>query len=201
MAIDLREMIKNALQEFSRNIEKYAGEKIHREIVRNGEDLPEVMEPSQGALDYKDALERLEKLTDKQTFQKIMGGCGCTCQSIFDQHALKAKEMRQKYATEEEFLEVFHRFDNGTIIERKGKDLLQHFQPGKMFPHLPELRCACPLLGGLPKGVFAPPSACECSRAFTKQRWEIILGRPVEVELVDTPIISDTKECQFIIRL
>jgi len=201
MAIDLREMVKNALHEFSGNIEKYAGAGVRKEVMRDGEDLPEVFDAAKGALDYKDALDRLDRLTDEPTRAKIMDACGCACQSIFDQAALKAKELRQTYPTEDAFLADFKAFDNGTRIERKGNDLVQRFAPGKLFPHLPGLRCACMLLGGLPEGVCASPTACECSRAFTRKRWETILGRPVDVEIVETPIINDSKECVCIIHL
>ncbi|MDD5045340.1 MAG: hypothetical protein PHG51_07375 [Candidatus Omnitrophica bacterium] len=201
MAMDLRQMVKNALLEFSANIEKYAGAKVRKEVIRDGETLPEVFDAAKGALDYKDALDRLDKLADKPTRNKIMGDCGRACQSLFDQESLKAKELRQTYATEEAFLNDFKAFDNGTRIERKGNDLIQSFKPGDFFPHLPQLRCACMLIGGLPKGVCASPTACECSRAFTRQRWETILGRPVDVEIVETPIINDSEECVCIIHL
>lgn len=201
MAIDLREMVKKALGELSRNIEKYSGSEVRKEVMRDGENLPEVFDAAKGALDYKDALDRLDKLADKPTRNKIMDDCGRACQSLFDQEALKARERRQTYATEEAFLNDFKVFDNGTRIERKGNDLIQSFKPGNLFPHLLELRCACMLLGGLPKGVCASPTACECSRAFTQQRWETILGRPVDVEIVETPIINDSEECVCIIHI
>jgi hypothetical protein len=201
MAVDLREMIKNALREFSQNIERYAGAAVRQEVMRDGEDLPEVFDAAKGALDYKDALDRLDELTDKPTCNNIMHACGRACQSIFDQAALKAKELRQSYATEEAFLADFKAFDNGTRIKRRGNDLVQYFAPGKLFPHLPELRCACMMLGGLPEGVYTSPTACECSRAFTQKRWETILSRPVEVEVVESPVINGSEECVFIIHL
>lgn len=201
MAIDLREMVKKALHEFSLNIEAYAGAEVREEVMRDGENLLEVFDPVKGALDYKDALERLDKLTDKPTRNKIMDACGRACQSVFDQAALKARELRQTYPTEDAFLTDFKTFDNGTRIERKGNDLVQCFVPGKLFPHLPELRCACMLLGGLPKDVCVSPTACECSRAFTQKRWETILGRPVDVEVIKTPVINNSEECEFIIHL
>lgn len=201
MEFDLREMVKNALHEFGKNIETYAGAEVKRKVMKDGEKLPEVFDAAKGALDYKDALDRLDKLTDKQTCNKIMDACGCTCQVLFDQQALKAKELRRSYATEDAFLADLKQFDNGTRLERKGNDLIQRFAPGKMFPGAPGLRCACMMLGGLPKGVYASPTACECSRAFTEKRWQTILGRPVKVEIVSTPILSDTDECTCIIHL
>ena len=199
--MELREMINNAGREFSRRVEEFAGSEVRQKVMLGGGEVPEVFDPAQVALDYKEAVERLEKLADKEACGKVMSACGCTCQSLYDLTALQVREQRRSYATEDEFLDNFRVFHNGTRIERKGKDLIQRFNPGQMFDFAPGLRCACMLIGGLPKGVYASPTVCECSRAFTQQRWETILGRPVDVEIVSTAIISDTGECTFIIHL
>jgi len=198
---DLTDIVAGAVKEFGDRIEQFAGPEVRKKVVQDGEKIKGITDPVKGALDYKAAVERLEKLVDKSTCDKIMTACGCTCQSIYDQEALKAKELRQTYATEDAFLNDFKVFDNGTRIEYKNDHLIQRFAPSKLFPHLQELRCACMLIGGLPKGVYASPTACECSRAFTEQRWSTILGRPVKVEVITTPIISKTDECVFIIHL
>jgi hypothetical protein len=199
--VDLKEMIVTQLREMEKRIEQYAGTEVRDKVMKGYQGGADNPDPVQGALGYKDAIDRLDKLADKPTIEKIMTACGCFCQSNFDQAVYKAKELRQQYATEEEFLDNFQAFDNGTRIERQGKNLLQHFSPGKIFPDIPGLRCACMLINGLPKGVYASPTVCECSRAFTEQRWEMILGRPVKVEIVSTPLIDDTDECQCIIYL
>jgi hypothetical protein len=197
----LAKMVAGAVKEFSGRIEQFAGAEIRKKVMQGSEEMPGIMDPVKGALDYKEAIERLDRLADKSTCNKIMTACGCACQSIYDQAALKAKEMRQTYTTEEEFLDNFKAFDNGTRIERRGKDLVQCFAPGKMFPNMPGLRCACMLIGGLPEGTYASPTVCECSRGFTERRWETILGRPVKAEVVSTPIISNVTKCTFIIHL
>jgi predicted transcriptional regulator YdeE len=197
----LAKMVAGAVQEFSGRIEQYAGADIRKKVMWGAEKMPGILDSVKGALDYKEAIERLEKLVDKPTCNKIMTACGCACQSLYDQAALKAKELRQKYATEEEFLADFKAFDNGTLIELKGKDIIQRFSPRKLFPNMPEMRCACMLIGGLPQGTYASPTVCQCSRGFTEKRWETILGRPVKVDVVSTPIINDVEECTFIIHL
>ncbi len=199
--MDFTEVVAGQLQVMGDRIEQYAGAKVRDKVMKGYQDSRDNPDPVKGALGYKDAIDRLDKLTDKPTREKIMTACGCACQSTYDQGSLKIKEIRQKYATEEEFLVNFKAFDNGTHIERKGKDLIQHFSPGKMFPNMPGLRCACMLIGGLPEGTYASPTVCECSRGFTQQRWEKILGRSVKVEVVSTPIINGSDECKFIIHL
>jgi hypothetical protein len=197
----LVQMVAGAVKEFGGRIEQYAGADIRQKVMHGGEQMQGILDPVKGALDYKNAIDLLDSLVDKPTCTKIMTACGHACQSIYDQAALKARETRQKYATEEEFLADFHEFDNGTRIERKGKDLVQYFSPSQLFPNMPGMRCACMLIGGLPEGTYASPTVCECSRAFTEKRWETILGRPVKAEVITTPIISKSDECIFIIHL
>jgi hypothetical protein len=198
---DFTDMVNTAANEFSKRIEQFAGPEVRNKVIPDGVILAGITDSVKGALDYKAAVERLDKLADKPTREKIMQACGCTCQSTFDQGALKQKENRQKYATEAEFLANLKSEDNCTTYELKGKTLVQRFVPGKSVPNMPDLRCACMLIGGLPPGTFASPTVCECSRGFTKQRWQTILGRPVNVEVVSTPIISSGDECVFIIHL
>jgi predicted transcriptional regulator YdeE len=194
-------MVNDAVKEFSNRIEQYAGAEIRGKVMHGVEEMKGILDPVKGALDYKDAVARLDKLTDKATGEKIMHACGCACQSIFDKGSLKQKEIRHKYATEAGFLADLKSEDNCTVYELKGKTLVQRFTPGKSVPNMPELRCACMLIGGLPKGTNASPTVCVCSRGFTKQRWETILGRSVEVEVVSTPIINGTDDCVFVIHL
>ncbi len=198
---DFTEMVANAAREFSSRIEQFAGPEVRKKVIPDDEKLVGITDPVKGALDYKAAVERLEKAVDKKTCDKIMQACGCACQSLWDQGSLKQKEIRQKCATEEEFLANLKSEDNSTTYEFKGKTLVLRFTPGKMLPNMPDMRCACMLIGGLPAGTYASPTVCECSRGFTRQRWETILGRPVEIEVVTTPIISNVKECTFIIHL
>lgn len=198
---DFKEMVSEAVREFSKRIEEYAGPEVRQQVIRDGEKLPGILDAAKGALDYKAAIDRLDNLADKPTIEKIMTACGCYCQSVYDQQALAARDKRQQYATEAEFLADFKAFDNGTTLEYKGNQIIQRFAPAKMFPNMPGLRCACMLIGGLPEGVNASPTACECSRGFTVKRWETILGRKVEVEIVSTPIINGTDECVCIIHL
>lgn len=199
--MDLREMIVTQLQEMEKRIEQYAGAEVRDKVMQDYRKSIDNPDPVQGALGYKDAIDRLDKLADKPTVTKIMTACGCFCQSNFDRSAIKARKLRRSYASEDAFLADFKVFDNGTRLEWKGKYLVQYFAPGKIFPKMPDLRCACMMMGALPKGVNTSPTACECSRGFTEKRWETILGRPVKVEVVSTPVINGTDECVFKIYL
>jgi hypothetical protein len=195
---DFKEIVAGAAREFSKRVEQYAGPEIRNKVIQDGGNLPDIFDPVKGALDYKEAIDRLDKLVDKTACGKILMGCGHTCQSLYDRTAAEVKTVRRQYATEEEFMANLRPFNASFRFERKGKDLVQHFSPRKFASRK---RCDCPLIGGLPEGVYASPKVCQCSRGFTQQRWEIILGRPVEVEVVSSPIINGSEDCTFIIHL
>ncbi len=195
---EFSELLAGAVRAFGCCVEEHAGTEIRHKVMQGVEPVTGTTGPVKGALDYKLAIERLDELTDKATCEKIMTACGRTCQSIFDQGILKIKELRQQYATEEEFLENLPQLDSRTTLERRGNDIIQRFRPGKEDPGL---RCECLLMRGLPKGTYASRTICECPRGFTEQRWETILGRPVRAEIISTPLTDDTDECTVVIHL
>jgi hypothetical protein len=59
----------------------------------------------------------------------------------------------------------------------------------------PEAVCLCPMAEAQKPGEFSP-TFCLCSLGYVKEMHERILGRPVEVELVDS-VLKGGKRCQF----
>ena len=59
----------------------------------------------------------------------------------------------------------------------------------------PESVCLCPTAEAQKAGAFSP-TYCLCSLGYVKEMHERILGRPVEVELVDS-VLRGGKRCQF----
>jgi hypothetical protein len=53
---------------------------------------------------------------------------------------------------------------------------------------------------GLPEGLLASLTFCQCSRGYVEWNWRAILGRPVQVEVVASRI-AGAEECEFVIRL
>lgn len=61
------------------------------------------------------------------------------------------------------------------------------------FPPMPECPCA------LVRKDVTPPTVCECSRGWQKHAFEVVFGRPVEVELKGSLLRGDA-QCSFAIR-
>lgn len=197
MTFDLQKAITGQLHEMGKNMEQYAGSEIREKVMQGSQEAPSTSDAAQGALGLKEAIDRLDALADRQTCKKIMNACGRHCHSLFDHNTPKLIEQRRKYATEREFLENIQPADDSMRHELEGDDLISYFYPEKLVPGF---RCACFLIGGLPKGVNASPTFCECSRGFMEKRWEDILGRPVGVDIKETAITGSDR-CVFIIHL
>jgi len=184
--------------EMGRRIEEFTGAEVRAKVMTGGDEAGASPDPVKRALWFKDALERLDALIDRETREQIMHACGCHCQGVFSKEMEDARDRRRFHKTEEEFLkhELQPPHGAGVRFERDGDIIYNYYAPRQYG-----MRCYCYLIGGLPDGVNASPTHCQCSRAWQQKYWEGALGRPVRVELGETAISSGTEECKFIIHL
>jgi predicted transcriptional regulator YdeE len=194
---DITQMVAGTMGEISGRIEEFAGADVRQKVMKGKDEIIAAKDPVKGALWMKEAIDRLDSLTDKDTRKKIMTACGRSCNTVNHKDTEEARQLRLLCASEEDFLAMMEPPGNGVRYERDGETLIQYYTPGK---YRRGLRCYCPLINALPDGVNASPTYCQCARAFTEQHWEYILGRPVKVELGETAL-TGSDECKFIIHL
>jgi predicted transcriptional regulator YdeE len=194
---DMMKMVTGPLEEFSGRIEQFAGADVSRKVMQGKDEMIAAKDPVKGALWMKEAIGRLDTLTDKGTRQQVMTACGCSCNTINHKETEESRQLRLLCASEEDFLAMTESPGSGVRYERDGNTLIQYYTPGK---YKRGLRCYCSLINALPQGVNASPTYCQCARAFTEQHWSYVLGRPVKVELGETAI-TGSDECKFIIHL
>lgn len=194
---DITQMVKGPLEEIGRRIEQFAGSEVSKKVMKGSDEIIATKDPVKGALWMKEALERLDSLTNEDTRKEIMTACGQSCNTVNHKDTEEARQLRLLCASEEDFLAMMEPPGNGVRYERDGNTLIQYYTPGK---YRNGLRCYCSLVNALPDGVNASPTYCQCARAFTEQHWEYVLGRPVKVELGETAI-TGSDECKFIIHL
>jgi predicted transcriptional regulator YdeE len=192
-------MIAGQIREMGRNIEKFAEAVMSKKVMRGSEEAAAEPDPVKRATWAKEAIDQLDLLIDNKTHKKIMSACGYKCHAVNNSFTEEAKKRRQFYATEEEFLkmELNPPPGTGSRFERVGNIIYNYYTPRQTGKGI---RCYCYLIGGLPEGVNASPTYCQCSRAFIEKYWEGALGRPVKVELGETAI-TGSDECKFIIHL
>jgi hypothetical protein len=185
------------IREIGGNIEQFAGAKARGEIMAGSEPAA-ASRPEKVALWVKEAMERLDALAPPAKREQIMLACGYNCIALNSRPMEAARTRRKKYPDEEAFLKAeVLKPPRGMRFEREGKKLIQFYTP---HAYGRGMRCYCALMRGLPEGVTASPTYCQCSRGFVARYWEGILGRPVRVELGPTAI-SGADECRFTIYL
>jgi predicted transcriptional regulator YdeE len=195
---DVTQMVSGPMNELAGRIEQFAGADVSKKVMKGKDEIIAARDPVKGALWMKEAMDRLDSLTDEGTRKQIMTACGCSCNKVNHKDTEECRQMRLLCASEEDYLEKFLKPpSNGVRYEREGKTLFQYYTPGK---YKQGLRCYCSLINALPKGINASPTYCQCARAFTEQHWSYVLGRPVRVELGETAI-TGADECKFIIHL
>ena len=197
---NMKEIIAGQMKEMSARIEEHAGPEVCAEFFKDSEKAAASTNPVDNSLWMKEAIDRLDSLTDEATRRKIMTDCGYHCQSVFNKEMKEARERRLKYKTEEEFLkdELNPPANTGVRFERDGDVIHNYYTPRKYGDGM---RCYCYLIGALPDDIKASRTYCECSRAWQEKYWEGALGRPVRVELGETAISGDSDECEFIVHL
>jgi hypothetical protein len=196
---NLVEMITGPIREIGERIKQFAGIAVCNKVMQGSDEVLVAPDPVKAALLVKEAIDRLDTLTDKKTREQIMTACGRKCQSMNKKVTEEMKARRLEAASEEEFLATVlePRPGTGARYERDGDILIQYYTPHK---YRKGLRCYCGLMRGLPESINASPTYCECSRAFVQVHWEVILGRPVKVEPGATAL-TGSRECKFTIHL
>lgn len=196
---NMPKIIAEQTEEMGRRIEEFASVEIRKKVMEGIGEIT-TFEPVKNSVWYKEAIDRLDALTEKTIREQIMNGCGYHCQAVFSELMEDARDRRRFFKTEEEFLKYELNPPPGTGVryEIEG-DIIYNYYTPRAYGR--GMRCYCYLIGTLPEGINASPTYCQCSRAFVQAYWEGALGRPVQVELGETAISSGTEECKFIIHL
>ncbi|TKJ28651.1 hypothetical protein CEE39_09930 [bacterium (candidate division B38) B3_B38] len=169
----------------ARNIEQETNRAILLKVMQDVEQFQSASDKTMKAAWLKGAIERLEKLVDKETAVKIMESCGLECCSSAVRK--RAKQLISKSQSIGEFLNKFsaggYRFnlkDNNTIIGTYNK-------------------CYCGQVKHT-KETFLTNTYCQCGVGYLRQLFESALDKPVKVELIQS-IITGAERCEFIISI
>jgi len=169
----------------ARNIEQETNRAVLLKVMQDFDQFQSASDKGMKAAWLKGAIERLEKLVDKETTVKIMESCGLECCS--SAVIKRAKQLMSKSPSIEEFLNKFsaggYRFnlkDNNTIIGTYNK-------------------CYCGQVKHT-KETFITNTYCQCGVGYLRQLFQSALEKPVKVELIQS-IITGAERCEFIINI
>jgi len=190
--------ISGQIDEIGRNIEEFASYEVRVEAMAGRENIRASSTPAEIAEWTRTTMERLDRLTDPATRAQIMRNCGYNCILLNPRPLDGTKSRRAKFPSEEAFLQAeIKKPPRGMRFERQDNILIQYYTPETFGAGM---RCFCSLMRGLPESQTASATFCQCSLGFVEKYWEGILGRLVEVDLVESAI-TGAKECKFAIHL
>lgn len=179
------------------NLERFTGPEVREQVMQGSQEITTSTNPVKIARWMKNAVEKLEELVDEETCSQVLLYCGYHCAKVH-KIASQARKHRRKYPALEEYLEAgLCNPARGTRMERQGDIIYQYYTPQSLSR---PVRCYCSLLRKLPEGENAPLAFCQCSRGFAQKVWEAVLGRPVQIEILES-CAAGARECKFAIHL
>jgi hypothetical protein len=132
-----------------------------------------------------DLLDSMEKNLDRQTQEKIVGGCGVQC---FNRHQFKKDIAEAGKGSLDKLIESYKK---NFEIWKDGNEV--HIRYGEVSKS-----CYCPAANyRMPK---PDDIHCECTRNTHKTIFETALGRPFQVDVAES-LRRGGKTCHFIVHL
>jgi hypothetical protein len=186
------------IREIAGRIEQFAGAADRERFMEGSGKIAAFSDPEKIALWVKGAIDRLDAAVAQPQREQIMLACGYNCISLNKRPLEAARSRRRKFPDENSFLKAeIGKPPAGMRFELNGRELVQYYTPRTYGRGM---RCYCGLMHGLPEGVNASATYCQCSRGFVEKYWEGILGRSVRVDLGPTAV-TGADECKFTIHL
>lgn len=127
-----------------------------------------------------------------------MEACGKNCSGVNKRVINAGLAKRRKYKTEEAFIDAEVKAAKASSRLERGDGVLYQVYTPRGFGK--KLRCFCALTRGLPEGEKMSPTYCKCGEAFARTYWQSVLGRAVEVRLLESGL-TGSDVCRFEIRL
>lgn len=178
-------------EQFRESIVNKLGLKVAETIFEN-KTIPK--DPVKRAKLVKEAISNLDKLTNNEAVYEIMRNNGINCANHNIGIVNNAIKRRAKFSTLEAFIESeIKKPVKGTSLERDGGSLILSYLP-KNFSH--PMRCFCALVNSLPSEENISETYCKCSVGFVETWWSKVIGKRVNVKLLESAITGSDK-CRF----
>lgn len=146
----------------------------------------------------KDLMTNMDNILDNETKIKLMHECGRSCHIEAFGVASDEKPSEQAAAGFMAYLknagyEIIEGGEVTVVNYGWGRD---HQNPWGLM--IKDGYCLCPIVESIPKGLS--PTFCNCSAGYVREMFQRYLGKPVDVELVET-LQMGGKDCRFKITI
>jgi len=214
----------------ARAVEDLAGSDIKEQVLAGGESLQDPSSSREKLLWTCQALERLAESTDEETRQEILTRCHCQYpeENLQDVKALYQKSqdldlvldalqskferfLQDDLQLEEELIEKVVSLGWGLAGLRQGNQIIatkipksgylrEYFQTDDLLEKR-RMYCHCPRVR---EEIGSEPALhqeyCYCGAGFYRGIWEEILGKPVQVEVLES-VMTGGEVCQIAVHL
>ncbi len=121
--------------------------------------------------------------------ESILEKCGRECAKSHDLPA-EAKKIRSEVEDKNDIDLLFK------VYKEKAYNTSRLYKEGHTI-YLEYNKCGCPIVNS---GEISDPFFCNCTRGYTKERFENLFGRPVKVDLIMSMLKGD-KICKQAITI
>lgn len=142
-------------------------------------------------------IENMDEMVDQETRTRLMKACGRGC---FIQAFGVAGEKKPHPKVLENFLQYWQR-KGEKEIRREGNIIYYQYGNSHVSPYgisVEDGLCLCPLVESLDKSLSK--TYCQCSAGYVKELFQRLVGKPVEVEVLES-LRSGGKICRFKIEI
>lgn len=180
------------------NVERLAGHEAMERVMEGRGELKPSVGDEELAVWVKGAVGRMDALLPEETRCSVMEACGKNCSEVNKRAIDAGLAKRKKAETEEAFIDAEVKAAKASSRLERGDGVLYQVYTPRGFGK--KLRCFCALTRGLPEGETMSPTYCKCGEAFARTYWQSVLGRHVEVKLLESGL-TGSDVCRFEIRL
>jgi hypothetical protein len=172
---------------FAKMLAKETNRKTVEKIMKDSDKYEKLNYPEKAKW-WNETINRLEKVTDKKSTIKIMQSCGRMCCGLTSRK--RVKQIMSQSKSIKELVDNLNKIGLGgrRLILKNENTITGGYD-----------RCFCGQVKQTQK-PFSSLTYCHCSTGWYQQLFETALGRPVEIEILQS-IICGAKTCEFVIHI
>jgi effector-binding domain-containing protein len=204
--IDVQAFLHPWTHLFSENLQRVLGEEVAKQVMQGSETITVESSMDERCAWIRGAMDTLDEVADDaQKYEALT-----PCAHVFPQSLIDiGKEVYQRNHDIDELIDFMLNGHPGfsKLIEKEGDILYATKRPADSDTYdkattsaeKRKAACFCPMIRHkLDAGIS--PTFCNCSAGWFRQTWEGILGKPVQVEILETVLKGD-EFCRFAIHL
>jgi predicted hydrocarbon binding protein len=173
-------------ERFKKSLKAYASDEKVSKLMESCDAEPQSANPAKKAAYVKCVMDNFDKQFSQDVRAKVMEECGRKC--ISASTLKKAKKISENSKSLEELVEELNKNHvGGGHLKLEGNKI-----------HASYDRCYCGSVKRT-KEKFSP-TYCNCSRGWYLELFELALGKPVKVDMLES-VVQGAKTCRFIIHI